>query len=76
MEVTRTIPDGRSAAPILRVTHPYSHGSDLMVRHTRAVVCSETSGSWQGPMLLCRSLRQGGFDAPSDYGASPSRAPL
>jgi hypothetical protein len=73
MGVTRTILDGRSAGPILRVTHPYSHGSDLTVRHTRAVVCFGTSGSWQGPMLLCRSLRQGGFDAPSDYGASPSQ---
>jgi hypothetical protein len=37
-----------------RVTHSYSHGRDLPVRRPRAVVCSETSGSWQGSMLLCR----------------------
>ena len=57
-----TILNRRSAGPILRVPYSYSHGSDLLVRHTRAVVCSETFGSWQGPMLLCRILRPWGID--------------
>jgi hypothetical protein len=48
IEVARTILDRRSAGPILCITHSCSNGGDLPVRRTRAVVCSEASGPWQG----------------------------